>query len=344
MDIVLEVVDHYVADRIYAWALPVRSLSFEVYSDNGNCTIERTSNWEYRPSTHLFYLQPAEEAYGSIWSRDNIWRQTFTLFFLGWVFAMVNYFFFATLSYVFVFDKATFKHPKYLKNQIRQEIKEALIAMPGISVPTCMVFLLEVRGYTRLYGHTAEGPGAWYDYAQIFFFILFTDALIYWIHRGLHHPRIYKWLHKAHHRWIMPTPYASYAFHPLDGFAQSAPYHLFPMLFPMHKFVFITAFMFVNLWTIMIHDGEYITDNPVINGAACHSAHHLYFNYNYGQFLTFWDRLGGSYRKPDGAWFDKQTKMSEKTWRSDVKEMERLQKIVEGDDSREYSTIEKKLQ
>jgi lathosterol oxidase len=26
--------------------------------------------------------------------------------------------------------------------------------------------------------------------------------------------------------------------------------------------------------------------------------HHLYFNYNYGQFLTFWDRVGGTYRLP----------------------------------------------
>ena len=84
MDIVLEVVDHYVADRIYAWALPVKQLSFDAHRDNGNYTFESTSHWEYRPSTHLFRLEPAAEAYESVWPRDNIWRQTFTLFFLGW--------------------------------------------------------------------------------------------------------------------------------------------------------------------------------------------------------------------------------------------------------------------
>lgn len=31
--------------------------------------------------------------------------------------------------------------------------------------------------------------------------------------------------------------------------------------------------------------------------------HHLYFNYNYGQYLTVWDRLGGTYRKPKGDSF-----------------------------------------
>ena len=31
--------------------------------------------------------------------------------------------------------------------------------------------------------------------------------------------------------------------------------------------------------------------------------HHLYFNYNYGQFTTAWDRLGGTYRRPKGDAF-----------------------------------------
>lgn len=149
--------------------------------------------------------------------------------------------------------------------------------MPGMAIPTTALFVLEVRGYTRLYDTSAQGPGLWYDIAQPLLFLLFTDFLIYWIHRGLHHPSIYKHLHKRHHRWIVPSPYASYAFHPLDGFAQSVPYHLFPMLFPMHKFLFLGGFVFVNAWTILIHDGEYISNNPVINGSACHTAHHLFF-------------------------------------------------------------------
>lgn len=190
---------------------------------------------------------------------------------------MFNYFFFSTLSYIFIFDKDTFNHPKFLKNQVRQEIRQAMIAMPLIAVPTGMMFLTEVRGWTKLYDSRADGPGPWYDYTQIFFFVFFTDFLIYWIHRGLHHPLVYRRLHKPHHKWIMPSPYASYAFHPMDGFAQSVPYHAYPLFFPMHKLTFIGAFLFVNLWTILIHDGEYVSDNPVINGSACHAAHHLWF-------------------------------------------------------------------
>ncbi|KAG7111678.1 Delta(7)-sterol 5(6)-desaturase like protein [Verticillium longisporum] len=62
------------------------------------------------------------------------------------------------------------------------------------------------------------------------------------------------------------------------------------------------------------------------------------YSYNYGQFTTLWDRWGGSYRKPDGAWFDRNTKMSETTWKSGIEEMEAIQKQVEGEDDRTYST------
>ena len=33
-------------------------------------------------------------------------------------------------------------------------------------------------------------------------FLVFTDYLIYWIHRWEHHPICYKWLHKPHHKWL----------------------------------------------------------------------------------------------------------------------------------------------
>lgn len=86
----------------------------------------------------------------------------------------------------------------------------------------------------------------------------------------------------------------------------------------------------------MIHDGEYVANSPVINGAACHTMHHLYFNYNYGQYTTVWDRLGRSYRKPDEGLFQKEQKMSEDQWKKQVKEMEQLVKEVEGEDDRTY--------
>lgn len=82
--------------------------------------------------------------------------------------------------------------------------------------------------------------------------MLFTDYCIYWIHRWLHLPIIYKYIHKPHHKWIIPTPFASHAFHPLDGYAQSLPYHLFPFIFPIHRTMYLVLFVCVNIWSIFV--------------------------------------------------------------------------------------------
>jgi lathosterol oxidase len=126
-----------------------------------------------------------------------------------------------------------------------------MTSMPVMSIPTAAAFYLEVKGYSMLY-MDVEKYGWWYMVLQFPLFFMFTDCGIYWIHRGLHHPTVYKHLHKPHHKWIMPTPYASHAFHPMDGFAQSVPYHVFPFIFPLHKFAYIVLFTFINVWTVMI--------------------------------------------------------------------------------------------
>jgi len=338
MDIVVSVADTFLFDRLYAAALPRQSAL--------NATVPQYDRRpiELDPISEYFNWQPSEYAYMSRLERSNDFRLVFTLFLITWLFGCVIYFFFATLSYIFVFDKDTFKHPKFLKNQIRQEIVQTLCSLPVMAVFTAPFFYTEIKGYSRLY-MGVETYGWWYIVVQFPLFLMFTDCCIYWIHRGLHHPFIYRHLHKPHHKWIMPTPFASHAFHPLDGYAQGIPYHIFPFIFPLHKFAYLVLFTFINIWTVLIHDGEYIANSPVINGAACHTMHHLYFNYNYGQFTTLWDRLGGSYRKPNMELFYRETKMATQEWQKQIKEMEKVVQEVEGDDSfREYASEESKKQ
>ncbi|KAL1888019.1 c-5 sterol desaturase [Sporothrix stenoceras] len=340
MDIALELMDTFVFDYCYSAIFPPAAAAYKAgYGTNGTAP-QTFSTWQYEPSSFLFTLEPSRYAYETSVPRDNIFRQYFSLFLITWFFGLLTYFMFSTLSYVFIFDKKTMEHPKYLKNQVWLEMYQANVAMPIMALLTAPFFLAEVLGYCKMYERTSEGPGRWYDIAQIPLFLFFTDMFVYFIHRGLHHPRIYKHLHKPHHKWIMPTPYASYAFHPVDGWMQSLPYHFFPLFFPLQKWAYLFLFIFINFWTIMIHDGEYVSNNPVINGAACHSIHHLAFNYNYGQYFTLWDRLGGSYREPEQELFDKKTKMSKDTWKKQVKEMEIIVKDVEGDDDRVYDPVD----
>jgi hypothetical protein len=77
-----------------------------------------------------------------------------------------------------------------------------------MDVLTTPWFVAEVRGASKLYDRIDEGPwgGGWagvaYTVVSSLFFLWFTDFGIYLIHRGLHHPWVYKTFHKPHHKWI----------------------------------------------------------------------------------------------------------------------------------------------
>ena len=232
----------------------------------------------------------------------NDWRrQALSLYLITTIGGVIMYITMASFSYLFIFDRSLMQHPKFLKNQVRLEIQYTMSVIPFMAIPTILLFLLEVRGYSKLY-YEVEGIHGWlFVLLSAFTFLMFTDCVIYWIHRGLHNPLVYARLHKPHHKWKIPTPFASHAFHPIDGFLQSVPYHIYPFLFPLNKILYIMLFIFVNMWTVSIHDGDYRVPDilkPFINGSAHHTDHHLFYNYNYGQFFTLWDRIGGSFKNP----------------------------------------------
>ncbi|KAK9235711.1 hypothetical protein V1525DRAFT_253560 [Lipomyces kononenkoae] len=340
MDIVLETADAFIFDHVYAklWPVPNAATSvLEATEPLNEVLLSLSKNLSYVPSRpyEATFVSAPTAAYLSTIPRTNIVRQFISLFLINWLFALVFYFLFSGMSYVFVYDKRNLDHPKYLKNQMRMEIKQALSSIPLMALLTVPWFIAEIRGHSFMYWDLND-YGVTYLVLQFPLFILFTDFGIYLIHRGLHHPVLYKRLHKRHHKWIVPTPFASLACHPIDGYMQSLPYHIFPFLFPLHKMSFLVLFANINIWAILIHDGEYLTNSPLVNGAACHTVHHLYFNYNYGQFTTLWDRIGGSYRTPEKSLFDEKMKMSAATWKEQASEMERIVTEVEDEDDRQY--------
>ena len=105
MDVVLEVLDTFLFDRIYANVLPIHpavssynpvsTLSASLKADNGiNATSWSSSEapigdfarsgWTYTPSTEWWPIEPSEYAYMSRWDRDNIYRKCVTLYAITW--------------------------------------------------------------------------------------------------------------------------------------------------------------------------------------------------------------------------------------------------------------------
>jgi len=71
----------------------------------------------------------------------------------------------------------------------------------------------------------------------------------------------------------------------------------------MHRYLYLGLFVMVNFWSIFIHDSDMFVSSgsrveKYINTPAHHTLHHIYFTCNYGQYFTWADRTGGSYRAP----------------------------------------------
>lgn len=239
--------------------------------------------------------------YPESWPEESPLRQYITLFFMILFGAWLLYISCATISYFFIFDHRLMKHPQFLPNQIRREIICASKSAPLMAFPTAGIFLLEVRGYGKLYEGVSSVSDWLFCALSVPLYLMFTDGLVYWIHRLLHHRLLYKRIHKDHHTWKVPSPFASHAVHPIDGFVQSIPYHLYLFLFPLHKVLYLVMFAVVNLWAISIHDGDFRVPGfleSIVNGAAHHTDHHFLYSCNYGQYFTLWDRIGGTFRTP----------------------------------------------
>ena len=182
MDVALDFLDPLVLDKAYAWALP----AFDFTVNNASY-----AHLSVNPDAVLT----------SQWSRDNIYRQIISILIITQLGATSLYLVFSALSYYLVFDRRLEYHPRFLKNQISQEIKSSLFAVPFINILTLPLFLAEVRGKSLLYANVEDYGWSWLAVSALLY-MTFNDFAIYWIHRLEHHPSIYKYIHKPHHKWI----------------------------------------------------------------------------------------------------------------------------------------------
>lgn len=213
-------------------------------------------------------------------------------------FGVLLYVALAGTSYLlfFVWKRARY-HPQYHadREELLRSAKWAMYSIAGNAALMVPVELLIIHGSSKIY-FSVDAYGWPYLLASAIAVLVITETLIYWIHRGLHLNFFYRHLHRRHHQFREPTPLASVSFHPLDSFAQAAPYHVCAFVFPLNVWLYHVLITFVTLWAVLIHDRIRFIPTEFVNHSGCHMAHHWYYRYNFGQFFTVWDRLCGTYR------------------------------------------------
>jgi Delta7-sterol 5-desaturase len=161
-----------------------------------------------------------------------------------------------------------------------------------------------LRPYTTFYTDI-DLYGKGYFFFAFLVMLFMHDTYFYWMHRLMHHPSLFRIMHLVHHKSTNPSPWAAYAFHPLEAIIEVGIVPIFLFTIPIHSFHLPMFFLFMIVYNVYGHLGYEIyprgfAGHPIgkwVNTSVNHNQHHQYFSGNYGLYFLFWDRIMGTIRE-----------------------------------------------
>src|SRR4051794_15831048 len=131
----------------------------------------------------------------------------------------------AVWLFFYVAFRATFRHRRISLQdptaaQVWREVAHSLRSLALVGAVTLAVVFAALGGWTRLYGRVSDYGWVWFV-LSIGVMVVMHDTYFYWTHRLMHHRRLFKLFHRTHHLSTSPTPWAAYAFGPLEAFVQA---------------------------------------------------------------------------------------------------------------------------
>lgn len=156
------------------------------------------------------------------------------------------------------------------------------------------------------------------DYGWAYYFLVYPlmflmhDTYFYFSHRLMHHKALFKWFHLVHHKSTNPSPWAAYAFHPLEAVVEVGIVVIFLFTIPIHKSHLLIFFLMMIIYNVYGHLGYELYPKGFsksavgrwINTSVNHNQHHQYFTGNYGLYFLFWDRVFGTVREDYDAKYE----------------------------------------
>jgi Delta7-sterol 5-desaturase len=107
--------------------------------------------------------------------------------------------------------------------RLRQMVRELIFSLSSQVIMTCVALYI-MFGNDSVMSNMQISPGllGWL-WAPVLTFLLFAaeDTSFYWMHRIIHHPKLFRHIHRVHHESFDPTPFTAYSFHPFEAILQA---------------------------------------------------------------------------------------------------------------------------
>lgn len=187
------------------------------------------------------------------------------------------------------------------KKDFLREVKHSLITSAAFGTTAMIVFFTPFKEYTNVYSEISDFSLIWLPISVVLSLII-HDTYFYWMHRILHHPKLFRTTHLVHHQSINPSPWASQSFHIIESFLEAFIVVVLVFIMPIHPLAIALFGLMSFIINVYGHLGYEVAPKwfrhsvffEMINSSVHHNLHHSKFKGNYGLYFRFWDRVMGT--------------------------------------------------
>lgn len=189
--------------------------------------------------------------------------------------------------------------------QLRNEIFFSILTLQIYSAAVGIVLFWYKKGITKIYLDVND-YGVFYLTISMVLMIVLHDTYFYWTHKLMHTSKWLYQFHKIHHQSHNPTPWAAFAFHPVEAIISLGIIPLIIFTIPTHPMALLLFLSFMTIYNVLVHLGYEIFSKNFINHsigkwqntATNHNLHHqIGGRFNYGFYFSIWDRVMGTYKE-----------------------------------------------
>lgn len=145
---------------------------------------------------------------------------------------------------------------------------------------------------------TKFGDSPWWLAAFFLVLPLFHELHFYCIHRLIHIPILYRWVHCVHHNSVNPSPWSSLSMHPVEHLLYWSG-TLIHLILPSHPLLVLYHLQISGTGAVIGHIGfdkiETDDEKAIDTHAYAHYLHHKYFEVNYSDGMLPIDKWMGTW-------------------------------------------------